>query len=53
MSFIVRKTRGKDTYEVKNKVTGRVFSYHTTRPKAYAQLRLLEATNPLDYIRRL
>jgi len=50
MPFVVRKIRNNNTYTVKNTVTGKVYSYHTTRSKALAQVRLMESLNPLDYL---
>jgi len=41
--YSVRKVRGKDEYEVKNKETGQVHAKHSTRANALAQVRLLES----------
>lgn len=41
MPYIIRKVKGKPCYAVKNKITGQVHSYCTTKAKAEAQVRLL------------
>jgi len=41
MPYVIRKVRNKDCYQVKNKVTGKVFAKCTTRERAEKQVRLL------------
>ena len=39
--FKIRKVRGKDCYQVKSATSGKVHAQCTTKPKAEAQVRLL------------
>jgi hypothetical protein len=41
MPYLLRKVKGKNLYSVKNAITGKVHSKGTTKPKAEAQVRLL------------
>lgn len=43
MPYIVRKVPGKDCYSVKNSETGKVHAMCSTKPKAEAQVRLLNS----------
>ena len=43
MPYTIRKVRNKNCFEVKNKITGRVYAKCTTKDKANKQLRLLNA----------
>jgi hypothetical protein len=43
MPYIIRKLRNKNLYKLSNKLTGVVHSQHTTKAKAEAQMRLLNA----------
>ncbi len=43
MPYIMKKTRKKNCYTVKNKKTNKIFSKCTTRKKALKQIRLLNA----------
>jgi hypothetical protein len=43
MPFVIRKNRNSELYKVSNAITGRVHSYHTTKSKAQAQVRILES----------
>lgn len=43
MPYEIRKIRGEKYYTVKNAITGRVHSYHTTLKNAKSQVRLLNA----------
>ncbi len=41
MPFQIRKVRGKECYQVKNKITGKVHSTCATRENAKKQVKLL------------
>jgi hypothetical protein len=41
MPFAIRKLPNQDKYRVYNRVTGKIYSYATTRARAEAQVRLL------------
>jgi len=41
MPFVVRKIRNQNAYTVKNKITGKVHSHHTTKENAMKQVKLL------------
>ena len=41
MPYEIKKIRGKNLYTVRNKITGRYFSKHTTLERAKKQVRLL------------
>lgn len=43
MSYILKKTKKKNCYSVKNKKTKKVFSKCTSKKKALKQIRLLNA----------
>lgn len=43
MPYVLRKTRKKKCYSVKNKKTNKIFSKCTTKKKALRQIRLLNA----------
>jgi len=43
MPYLIRKIRNKPLYKVINSATGKIHSTGTTKPKAEAQVRLLES----------
>jgi hypothetical protein len=41
MVYVIRKIKNKNLFSVKNKLTGEIYSYGTSKKNAEAQIRLL------------